>query len=147
MCLSINLFSNRRPELLDTTGSSGTSPETAEKTNHRSKKAEIRKQTREEIKEENQSCGEETEEEEINWSSSWCGEVETRVLGFGEGNRKGYEVVKRETRRRSKTKIKTNANNRSDLVLVLLRKIARPSYPVQLFSLSNHLFHLTSTKI
>jgi len=29
ICLSINLFSNKSPELFETTGSSGTSPETA----------------------------------------------------------------------------------------------------------------------
>lgn len=74
-------------------------------------KSQIKKSYNSKNKEDNQSygreAGREVEEEEINWSSSWCWEVRTRVLGFGEANRKRYEVVQRETRGRRKIKIKT----------------------------------------
>lgn len=80
MCLSINRFSNSKPDLFDTTGSSGTSPETVKQYKERKDQQKVKLK-----KKRNKACKiksikrEKERENEIYWSSSWWLK---RKLGF-----------------------------------------------------------------
>lgn len=94
MCLSIKRFSKRRPEVFDTTGSSGTSPETAHthtQTQNNNKNRDQQKKKKSKSKEA-EACRAESEEEyevgereitgAVHGGSGTESVVCIRVLGF-----------------------------------------------------------------